>query len=290
MLENVCWTILRTVYSNTLVVFLSTGIVAASMSTADGAILAMGTVFSHNVMRQLDSKFPNLVTSDNLLMMARISTIPFTLIATLIGSFYRNSDNAAGATGYLLIVAFDIVLASVVAPLFGCFYTKYPSPRAAFCSVLGGVITRVTLEFALPKDGLLLLPFDHPEFYDYGTAASAKLPVFIDAPPEDVWNPAEEPCVQEQFEDYTGVDSLAAFLCSIILFVGVQALEQWGGKPLFNFPGMEGYEKELGEEPKFVDGTERTGVSKADKSSIEFDEKVSGEESDVSEVGGEIDA
>ena len=30
------------------------GIVAASMSTADGAILAMGTVWSHNITRQLD--------------------------------------------------------------------------------------------------------------------------------------------------------------------------------------------------------------------------------------------
>jgi hypothetical protein len=38
------------------------GIIAASMSTADGAILAMGTVVSHNIMRQLDGVYPNLVT------------------------------------------------------------------------------------------------------------------------------------------------------------------------------------------------------------------------------------
>ena len=29
------------------------GIVAASMSTSDGAILALGTVFSHNIMRHV---------------------------------------------------------------------------------------------------------------------------------------------------------------------------------------------------------------------------------------------
>lgn len=55
------------------------GIIAASMSTADGAILAMGTVMSHNVLRQFDRWMPSLVTPDNLLRMARLTTIPFTL-------------------------------------------------------------------------------------------------------------------------------------------------------------------------------------------------------------------
>ena len=50
------------------------GIVAASMSTADGAILAMGTVFSHNLMRQLEFVLPNLVTDGTLLNLARAST------------------------------------------------------------------------------------------------------------------------------------------------------------------------------------------------------------------------
>ena len=40
------------------------GIVAASLSTASGAILAMGTVFSHNIVRQLDFKWPHLITDD----------------------------------------------------------------------------------------------------------------------------------------------------------------------------------------------------------------------------------
>ena len=86
------------------------------------------------------------------------------LIATLIADQVRN-------TGYLLIVAFDIVLAAVVAPLFGCYYTKNPSPRAALVSVLSGGISRVVMEVALPKDGFLILPYDLPEFVDYGSAA-----------------------------------------------------------------------------------------------------------------------
>jgi Na+/proline symporter len=222
------------------------GIIAASMSTAAGAILAMGTVFSHNVMRQLDCKWPNVVTSENLLMMARLSTIPFTLIASILAAYYKE-------TGYLLIVAFDIVLATAVVPLLGCFYAKNPSPRAAFCSVLTGVVVRVTLEFTLPKDGFLILPFNHAEFYNYGSAASTRLPTFVDGAEGDVWDPATEQCSQLQFKDYTGVDSITAFLCSILVFVTVQYLEhRRDGTALFTLPGMMPYEKNTGLHEKEV--------------------------------------
>ena len=217
------------------------GIVAASMSTADGAILAMGTVFAHNVVRQLDGIYPRLITADNLLTSARISTLPFTIIAAILAAFYQK-------TGYLLIVAFDIVFACVIAPLFGCFYTKNPSPRAALCSVLTGIILRVTLEFALPKDGLLVLPLDFPEFYNYGPAASTLLPTFVDGPAGSVWDPSVEPCEQEKYSDYTGVDSLAAFGASTLVFLLIQFVEFKIGRPLFFFPGDVGYEKDLGGE------------------------------------------
>jgi hypothetical protein len=219
------------------------GIVAASMSTAMGAILAMGTVMAHNVARQFDGFFPGLVTPDNLLLVSRIATVPFTIISTLIATVYRQ-NKPAGATGYLLIVAFDIVFGTVVVPLFGCFYAKKPSPRAALISILGGAITRITLEFALPKDGSLLLPYNSPEFYDVGMAASTGTPIFFDVPVGDQWDNAAEPCMQEQFKDFTGVDSIAGFLVSLILFTSIQLLEHLKGGPLFTFPGGQGYEKE----------------------------------------------
>jgi Na+/proline symporter len=62
------------------------GIVAASMSTASGAILAMGTVFSHNIMRQFDPVYPNLINDDNLLQMARIATIPMAAISAMVAA------------------------------------------------------------------------------------------------------------------------------------------------------------------------------------------------------------
>lgn len=146
------------------------------------------------------------------------------------------------------------MFAAVVVPLFGVFYSPgTPSPRAAFVSVVAGAATRVVLEFALPKDGFLLLPFNEEEFYNYGAPTSSKYPTFYDLPPEEVWDPATEPCEQEQYEDYTGVDSLASFLACLICFVGVTALEHCIKKPLFDFPGLTGYEKEISNDDPFVD-------------------------------------
>jgi len=209
------------------------GIVAASMSTCDGAILAMGTVFSHNIMRNSRHFLPcvktSFVTESNLLLMARVVSVPLTCISALIAAFYR-SNHSAGATGYLLIVAFDIVLATAVVPLIGAFYTKTPSPLAALCAILVGGITRLVLEFALPKDGWLILPFEGDEFLDYGPAASSAYPAFIDETPDQHWDPSAEgqQCNQPRFNDWTGVDSLAAPVLGAIVFILVQFLERNG--------------------------------------------------------------
>lgn len=206
------------------------GIVAASMSTSDGAILAMGTVFSHNIMRNIG--FGSCITNSNLLTIARISSIPFAAGAAAIAAYY-NSSHPSGATGYLLIVAFDVVLASVVVPLFGCFYTKKPSPLAAFLSIWAGAITRVILELTLKKDGWLIAPFGGDEFLDYGPAASTGLPPFIDAEDDIKWDSETEPCDQSRFEDWSGVDSLASPMVCLVVFMFVQCLERNG--PLIEF-------------------------------------------------------
>ena len=221
------------------------------MSTADGAILAMGTVMSHNVIRQLDSFFPDLVTADNLLLMARVTTLPMTIASTMIGAFYRSS-HSAGATGYLLIVAFDIVFGTVVVPLFGCFYAKVPSPRAALLAIIAGAVTRIVLEFALPKDGFLLLPYKNDIFLNVGPAPSSLFPEFIDVDPSLHWvegNDGYAPCEQQSYEDFTGVDSLAGFLACLLVFLFVQTLENILGRPLFEFGSSAGYLKDTSEHP-----------------------------------------
>lgn len=216
------------------------GIIAASMSTCDGAILAMGTVFSHNIVRNMSSFFPcfsdKLITHDNLLSVARFASIPLTIIATLVAAYYRSS-HAAGATGYLLIVAFDIVFATCVVPLFGCFYTKKPSPLAALLSIISGALVRVILEFSLPKDGFLIAPFGGDEFLDYGPGASTAYPSFWDEEEADRWDSSAEQCEQTRLNDFTGVDSLAAPVVGLIVFVTVQFLERNGPIVDFNKDG-----------------------------------------------------
>ena len=148
------------------------------------------------------------------------------------------------------------MFAAVVVPLFGVFYSPgKPSPRAAFVSVLSGVVTRVVLEFSIPKDKFYLLPYEDDEFLNYGPAASSSFPVFFDKPDGELWNPTVDPCVQETFKDYIGVDSLSAFFAGLISFVAVALIEHATGKPLFTFPGLEAYEKDLGHHK---DETEKT--------------------------------
>jgi hypothetical protein len=80
--------------------WLLVAIVAASMSTGDGAILAMGTVWSHNVLRKMKSMLPQGAGDAQLLKIARISSFFFAAIAAAIASAKPDK------TGYFLIVAF----------------------------------------------------------------------------------------------------------------------------------------------------------------------------------------
>jgi Na+/proline symporter len=223
------------------------GIVAASMSTSDGAILALGTVFSHNIMRHFTG-----LSDKNLLLVSRLATIPFAFCAMLIAAFYQSS-HSAGATGYLLIVAFDVVLAGCIVPLFACFYVDKPSPNAALFSVVGGTLARIILEFSLPKDGFLLLPYSKDEFLNYGTPMQDLFPGWFDVPNTDKWDSST--CKQERFKDYTGVDSLAAPLVSFVLFVVIHYAEKMKGSPLFNLAPalMTPYTKEGASENEVTD-------------------------------------
>ena len=201
--------------------------------------------------------FP-FVNKSNKLRIVRYSTVPFTFIATLIAAYYRSS-HSAGATGYLLIVAFDIMFASVVVALFGAFYTSKPSPNAGLFSVLAGCATRIILEFVLPKDGFLLMPFPGDEFLDFGVGASLGAPTFVDDPNQ--WDPSVEVCDQARFNDYTGVDSLVSPIVALVVFIFFQVLERNG--PLFTLPGMTPYTK-VNEEENDVETVDKAVAVEAD--------------------------
>lgn len=221
-------------------------IVSASLSTSDGAILALGTVFARNVLTPLLTLLPlpsslsrpKELLSKHMLLVARASTLPFAILGGAIAAY---SDIAA----QLLIVAFDIMLATAIAPLFGAFYVKDPSATAALLSSVTGAVARIVLEFALEKDGTFLLPYRYDEFKKYGPAASLKMPTSVDGNETTVWNPETEQCVQDgSFKDYSGIDSLTAFFASVVVFVVVQVIEtRVIKKRLFRFPGDQGYDK-----------------------------------------------
>lgn len=218
------------------------GIVAASMSTSDGAILALGTVFSHNILRSVAP-----FSEERLLTFARFATVPFALIAMLIAAFYQ-SEHPAGATGYLLIVAFDVVLAGCIVPLFACFYMEKPSPTAGVAAIVGGTLMRLILEFSLPKDGFLLLPYSKDEFLDYGTPRSDLYPGFFDVGDANKWDSST--CEQKRFKDFTGVDSLASPAFSLVVFLVVHYWEKARGSPLINSKYLTPYTKQTGEAVK----------------------------------------
>ena len=155
------------------------------------------------------------------------------------------SEHPAGATGYLLIVAFDVVLAGCIVPLFACFYVKDPLPTPGLASIIGGTLMRLILEFSLPKDGFLLLPYEKDEFLDYGVPQSDLYPGFFDVTDDLKWD--KSTCKQSRFKDYTGVDSLASPVFSFVVFAVVHLWEKSRGKPLIGGKYMTPYTKEIGD-------------------------------------------
>jgi hypothetical protein len=113
--------------------------------------------YSHNVARQFDYWYPSFVTSKNLLMMARLSTLPFTMASAFLASY-------SGQTGYLLIVAFDVVLATVGTYhiRFGQIYTRIIQVGTLF-SCLRHLLTSFFLFQTRSLSALWMLLRQEPE-------------------------------------------------------------------------------------------------------------------------------
>lgn len=183
------------------------GIVAASMSTADGAIVALGTVFSHNLLRKTGR-----VSDENLLRAARACTLVFSFIAGLVAMTKPNE------TGYFLIVAFDCVFAAGVVPLFALVWWKNIKPEAGFFALLFGALSRIIFEIAFPKDGLLLWLGSLPKSFGPGIEDPEMFDEAI------MFGRLPDVCPQDNLLDLTGLDSLLAPLISLITLVVVQVL------------------------------------------------------------------
>jgi SSS family solute:Na+ symporter len=117
-----------------LAILVLSGIVAASFSTASGAILATSAVAVRNVF---GARRIQVGAGDPLLRWTRIAMFPIVAIGSLLA--IRVSQ-----TRILLTLAFDIMLACLAAPfLIGVFWRR-PGVSAALGAIVAGLVVRLS--------------------------------------------------------------------------------------------------------------------------------------------------
>src|ERR687897_446231 len=124
------------------------GVLGASMSTANGGLLAISSVMSRNIVQRdilrRVLKRPGL-DDRKLLMTTRIFTIPMMIAAFVLAYLLPQP-------GVYLILAFDIVFAGAWAPLtLGLFWKKANMP-AALSSLIVGSALRLVMFFITPVE------------------------------------------------------------------------------------------------------------------------------------------
>jgi SSS family solute:Na+ symporter len=134
-----------------LAILVLSGIVAASFSTASGAILATSAVAVRNVfqVRRMSTD-----ATDPLLRYTRIAMVPIVVIGVVIA--IRVSE-----TGILLTLAFDLMLACLAAPFLLGVYWKRPGVDAALTAIVAGLVVRITFLVLTPT----LYGVDNDLFY-----------------------------------------------------------------------------------------------------------------------------
>jgi SSS family solute:Na+ symporter len=124
------------------------GVLGASMSTANGGLLAISSVMSRNIVQRdilkRMLKRPGL-DDRRLLLTTRLFTIPMMAAAFILAYFIPQP-------GVYLILAFDIVFAGAWAPLtLGLFWKKANMP-AALASLIVGSALRLAMFFVTPVE------------------------------------------------------------------------------------------------------------------------------------------
>jgi Na+/proline symporter len=124
------------------------GVLGASMSTANGGLLAISSVISRNIIQRdiirRILKRPGM-EDRKLLRTTRIFTIPMMAAAFILGYLLPQP-------GIYLILAFDIVFAGAWAPLtLGLFWRKANMP-AAITSLIVGSALRLLMFFIIPAE------------------------------------------------------------------------------------------------------------------------------------------
>jgi Na+/proline symporter len=124
--ENVFFAFLEQYLPSGLRMMMFMALLAACISTIDGAILACSVVISKNIVQQ---NFPKCIPPSRLLVFSRLMAIPVTAGAMVIAIIRP-------VPGDLLILAFDVVFAGCFVPLALGVYWKKSSARAAFWAMI----------------------------------------------------------------------------------------------------------------------------------------------------------
>ena len=134
-----------------LAVLFVSAILAAVMSSADGALLALSTLFTRNIL-----PFFRKTSSDSRkeLTYSRIVVIIFAVITTVIGICYPHAF-------MLMNFGFDCLLAGLFIPLTLAIYWEKISVKGFFTGTISGILVRVVLSGIL--EGWTLETVMYPE-------------------------------------------------------------------------------------------------------------------------------
>ncbi|WP_137145801.1 sodium:solute symporter family protein [Mycolicibacterium sp. CR10] len=139
-----------------LTVLVLCGLVGASMSTANGAILAISNVCVRNLggVRRVHLQGQ----PDPLLRATRIAMVPMTLFAIAFAIYVKQ-------TGILLTLAFDLMLACLVVPFILGLVWRRGTTTAAVASIAVGFVVRIGLFVLTPtmfgvENTILYIPND----------------------------------------------------------------------------------------------------------------------------------
>lgn len=117
------------------------GVLGASMSTANGAMLVIAVVMARNIWQRWQA---DPVPDAKMLFLSRALAVPTALIGGLI-AYWRPEP------GILLVVAFDIVFAGCVVPLFLGVYWRRANAAGAIASIVAGTAVRAAFYFLTPE-------------------------------------------------------------------------------------------------------------------------------------------
>ncbi|WP_165065550.1 sodium:solute symporter family transporter [Marisediminicola senii] len=118
-----------------LAILVLSGIVAASFSTASGAILATSAIAVRNIFNVRRSVTTG---ADPLLRWTRIAMVPIVITAVFLAM-------RVSQTGILLTLAFDLMLACLAAPFILGVFWRRPGVSAALAAAGVGFVVRMTL-------------------------------------------------------------------------------------------------------------------------------------------------